>query len=99
MAGGIVDAGNARDAARRDSWAAAYGGLRALDAAQMAPPDLEALADTAWWLSRRTSRSPPGGGPTPTTRPPGSTRGPAFLRRSPASQEGPTCHDQRPDCH
>ena len=62
MAGGIVDAGNARDAARRDSWAAAYGGLRALDAAQMAPPDLEALADTAWWLSRRTSRSPPAAG-------------------------------------
>ena len=36
------------------------------------------LADTAWWLSRRTSRSPPGGGPTPTTRPPGRTRGRPF---------------------
>ena len=52
MAGGIVDVGNARDAARRDSWAAACEKLRALDPAQMAPPDLEALADAAWWLSR-----------------------------------------------
>jgi DNA-binding CsgD family transcriptional regulator len=52
VAGRIVDVGNDRDAVRRDSWAAAYEELRGLDPAQMAPPDLEALADAAWWLSR-----------------------------------------------
>src|SRR5215472_6295347 len=52
VVGRIVDADNARDAARRDSWAAAYEELHALDPAQLAPDDLEALADAAWWLSR-----------------------------------------------
>jgi len=52
VAGRIVDAGRARDAARRESWAGAYEELRALDPAHMEPRDLEALADAAWWLSR-----------------------------------------------
>ena len=52
MAGRIADADQARDAARRESWAEAYEELRALDPAGMEPRDLEALADAAWWLSR-----------------------------------------------
>ena len=52
MAGRIVGADLARDAARRESWAGAYEELRALDLAHMKPCDLEALADAAWWLSR-----------------------------------------------
>lgn len=52
VAGRIAGADRARDAACRESWAAAYEELRALDAAQMEPCDLEALADAAWWLSR-----------------------------------------------
>jgi DNA-binding CsgD family transcriptional regulator len=52
VAGRIADADRARDAARRESWAEAYGELRALDPARMGPRDLEALADAAWWLSR-----------------------------------------------
>ena len=52
MAGRIVGADRARDAARRESRAGAYEELRALDLAHMEPCDLEALADAAWWLSR-----------------------------------------------
>ena len=52
MAGRIVGADRAWDAARRESWAGAYEELRALDPAHMEPCDLEALADAAWWLSR-----------------------------------------------
>ena len=52
MAGRIVGADRARDAARREAWARAYEELRALDLAHMEPCDLEALADAAWWLSR-----------------------------------------------
>jgi hypothetical protein len=48
----IADADRAREAVRRESWAEAYEELRALDPAGMEPPDLEALADAAWWLSR-----------------------------------------------
>jgi len=52
VAGRIVGADRARDAARREPWATAYEVLRALDPARMEPRDLEALADAAWWLSR-----------------------------------------------
>ena len=52
MAGRIADLDRARDAVRRESWAEAYDELRALDPARLAPADLEALANAAWWLSR-----------------------------------------------
>jgi DNA-binding CsgD family transcriptional regulator len=52
VAGRIADVERARDAARREAWAEAYEELRVLDPAGMAPRDLEALADAAWWLSR-----------------------------------------------
>ena len=42
----------ARDAARQESWAHAYGGLAAADLSDLTPQDLEALADAAWWLSK-----------------------------------------------
>jgi len=42
----------ARDAVARESWAEAYRRLRALEPAGLAPRDLEALADAAWWLCR-----------------------------------------------
>jgi ATP/maltotriose-dependent transcriptional regulator MalT len=42
----------ARDAARRGSWAEAFDLFARLDASQLEPGDLEAMADAAWWLSR-----------------------------------------------
>jgi DNA-binding CsgD family transcriptional regulator len=48
----IADLDRARDALGRESWAEAYGELRALDPAGLAPRDLEGLAEAAWWLSR-----------------------------------------------
>lgn len=42
----------ARDAARRGAWADAFEAFAAVDHASLTPADLEALADSAWWLSK-----------------------------------------------
>jgi ATP/maltotriose-dependent transcriptional regulator MalT len=41
-----------RDAVRRESWAEAYEQLTAADPSDLTAPDLEALADAAWWVSK-----------------------------------------------
>lgn len=48
----IADLDRARDALGRGSWSEAYEELRTLDPSRLTPPDLEGLADAAWWLSR-----------------------------------------------
>jgi DNA-binding CsgD family transcriptional regulator len=47
----IADIERARDALGRESWREAYDVLTASDPADLTPPDLEGLADAAWWLS------------------------------------------------
>jgi ATP/maltotriose-dependent transcriptional regulator MalT len=42
----------ARDAARRGDWEAAYERFRAVEMAALGPADLEAAADAAWWTVR-----------------------------------------------
>jgi DNA-binding CsgD family transcriptional regulator len=46
------DLERARDAVRRESWREAYEELAAFDPSDLAPRDLEALADAAWWMSK-----------------------------------------------
>jgi ATP/maltotriose-dependent transcriptional regulator MalT len=46
------DLERARDAVQRESWVEAYDELAAVDLSDLAPRDLEALADAAWWLSK-----------------------------------------------
>jgi DNA-binding CsgD family transcriptional regulator len=46
------DLERARDAVRRESWREAYEELAAFDPTDLAPRDLEALADAAWWMSK-----------------------------------------------
>src|SRR6266511_541230 len=48
----IAEVERARDAIGRGAWAEAYDQLRTVDLSTLAPRDLEALADAAWWLSR-----------------------------------------------
>ena len=48
----ITDIERARDAARRESWADAFDAFGTLAPSELTPPDLEAFADAAWWLSR-----------------------------------------------
>jgi DNA-binding CsgD family transcriptional regulator len=52
VAGRIADIERTRDAVRRESWAEAYQQFSALDLADLPPDDLEAFADSAWWLSK-----------------------------------------------
>jgi DNA-binding CsgD family transcriptional regulator len=47
-----ADIERARDAALRESWTEAFEELNLLDPSDLAPPDLEAFADAAWWLSK-----------------------------------------------
>jgi ATP/maltotriose-dependent transcriptional regulator MalT len=46
------DLQRAREAVQRESWVEAYEELAAVDLSDLAPRDLEALADAAWWLSK-----------------------------------------------
>jgi DNA-binding CsgD family transcriptional regulator len=48
--GGIDDSS---DASRPLPWAETYASLSARDASELTPRDLEALAEAAWWLSKR----------------------------------------------
>lgn len=52
MARQTSDLERARDAVRRESWREAYEELAAFDPTDLAPRDLEALADAAWWMSK-----------------------------------------------
>ncbi len=52
MAGRVTDIERARDAARQGLWSEAYEQFRKLDQSRLTPEDLEALADSLWWLSR-----------------------------------------------
>lgn len=52
MAQHSVDLERGRDAARRAAWAEAYGVLAGMDHSRLAPEDLDALADAAFWLCR-----------------------------------------------
>jgi ATP/maltotriose-dependent transcriptional regulator MalT len=52
VAGQTSDLERARHAVQRESWAEAYDELAAVDLSDLAPRDLEALADAAWWLSK-----------------------------------------------
>ena len=52
MARQTSDLERARDAVRRESWREAYEELAAFDPSDLAPRDLEALADAAWWMSK-----------------------------------------------
>jgi DNA-binding CsgD family transcriptional regulator len=49
----VTDIERARDAVARGSWPEAYELLRSLDPSELTGPDLEGLADAAWWMSRR----------------------------------------------
>jgi ATP/maltotriose-dependent transcriptional regulator MalT len=51
VTGQTSDLERARDALARESWREAYEQLGASDPADLTPPDLEGLADAAWWLS------------------------------------------------
>ena len=42
----------ARDAVARESWVEAYAMLRDIEPSDLAPADLEGLADATWWLSK-----------------------------------------------
>ena len=53
MANVVTDIDRARDAVARGSWPEAYELLRSLDPSELTGPDLEGLADAAWWMSRR----------------------------------------------
>ncbi|RPJ12913.1 MAG: LuxR family transcriptional regulator, partial [Actinobacteria bacterium] len=52
MAQGDDGIERARDAVARESWADAYAMLRDIEPSDLAPADLEGLADATWWLSK-----------------------------------------------
>jgi ATP/maltotriose-dependent transcriptional regulator MalT len=53
VAGPAPDIDRARDALAQGSWAEAHERLRSLDPSELSAPDLEGLADAAWWVSKR----------------------------------------------
>ncbi|WP_331767226.1 LuxR C-terminal-related transcriptional regulator [Embleya sp. NBC_00896] len=48
----VSEVSRARESAAREAWDDAYALLRTLDAADLTPDDLDALADAAWWNCR-----------------------------------------------